>query len=124
MTCVIDKPYFYEQKVEKKEKEDDLGEIMAKVQSQGKRPRFKKAAIEACKPSPYGRRVEPRIDPSLRAKAEAAAKRKRKNQEKAEAALLNFDEDEGMDENEGTSLASRLAGAIKKSTDNDWGETI
>ena len=69
------------QHVEKKEKEDEMAGVTVESKSQkGRAQKMKKHLALETKPSPVGRRVEPRIDPSIRAKSEAAAARKKKAQ--------------------------------------------
>ena len=65
--------------MEEQEKRDDRGEITVKAKTAKGRGITKKFAMEATKPSPMGRRVEPRIDAATKQKAErAAAAQKRK----------------------------------------------
>ena len=85
------------------------------------RTQKKKITAAETKPSMHGRRVEPYIDPTLRAKAEAAAKARRKKEQKKETGIGLDGDLDGMDndedEEDSKGLFDRIAGdktALKK----------
>ena len=64
------------QKITAQEKEDESMEVVKNSKSQKGRKQQVKVKMFDIKPSPYGRRVEPRIDPALKAKSAAEARKK------------------------------------------------
>jgi len=102
-------------KYEAMEEAEAKAEVPIKDEDSKKRKKMNKIKHEY-KPSPHGIRVEPRIDPALRIKAEKAAASKKRKQDKkgTDAGTLNFDSDSD-DDMVNTSLSDRLAGQLKNS---------
>ena len=97
--------------VEQKEKDEANADVVQSVKTAKGRKSKKKIQLEETLPSPAGRRVEPRIDPSLRAKVEAIAAKKKKAELKKEASakeIIDLDDDASMESSEMKPLAERL----------------
>ncbi|XP_072178240.1 DNA topoisomerase 2-alpha-like [Diadema setosum] len=116
------------ERVEAQEKEEELsGVVMAApkgAKGKGKPRKQKLLTKEETKPSPYGRRVVPRIDPALKKAAANAEKRMKKVKEEPKT-----EPEEPEQEREPLSLAERLAKAksggnalskVKKQTTLDF----
>ncbi|XP_053400628.1 DNA topoisomerase 2-alpha-like [Mercenaria mercenaria] len=93
-------------RVEQKEREDDDAGLSGNVKKVGKGKRPKKV-VEEIKPSPMGRRVEPRFD-SIKKKAEGTKRSKEKKEANKEGKILDFFKMEDDETNEPLSLADRL----------------
>lgn len=96
------------EEVEEDERKDAVVGISVAGKSKKGRNTVKKVMVEDTLPSTNGRRVEPVIDASMRAKSEAAAK-KRKGQVKKEGDLDGLLLDD--DDDEPKSLADRVGGS-------------
>ncbi|XP_060604745.1 DNA topoisomerase 2-alpha-like isoform X3 [Ruditapes philippinarum] len=90
-------------KVEQQERDDDFGVIENKKAGKSKKP---KKIVEEVKPSPIGRRIEPRFD-SIKKKAEGT-KRSKEKKEAKNGNILDFMKMEDEESNEPLSLADRL----------------
>ena len=94
--------------MEEQERKEDKVQVTTTAKSGKGRQRQKKISVEETLPSPMARRVEPRIDQAMRAKAEAAAKLRKKKIEKKEASDMFGDLDD-EDEDSKMGLAERVA---------------
>lgn len=97
------------QKVETAEREEEKASFKKTEKSAKGRAQKKKFTVNETEPSPHGRRVEPKIDPALRAKAEAAVRAAQRKKEKKENSDLFDDVD---DEDSKMGLADRIGGKL------------
>ncbi|XP_023932528.1 LOW QUALITY PROTEIN: DNA topoisomerase 2-alpha-like [Lingula anatina] len=106
------------EKVEQKEREDAAAGVNPGVVKTAKgRAKPKKIHIEETKPSPMGRRVEPRIDQALRSKLERKKGKGGKGDDPTQKRLFDF-----LDAEDGNDIKSVAASETTSKADDEFDE--